>query len=117
MRDAVRWGTIGAGAAIMLGSFLPWGQAGIFTVSGTDGDGIFTLVLGGVLVGIGIANKPSRGLGIVAILMSVLSGLIAWNIVTSMGDAAGSGLYLVLLGAVFGVISGLGVYADEKVEA
>lgn len=39
-----RW-LLGGAGALALGSFLPWAKAGPFSVSGTDGDGVLTLVL------------------------------------------------------------------------
>lgn len=56
-------------------SFLPWANAGFFTVSGTDGDGVITLVLslstGGLFLGLERTRRVV--FGVIATVCAVLT--------------------------------------------
>jgi hypothetical protein len=41
-----------AGIVTAIGAVLPWVDAGIVTVSGLDGDGVFTIIFGLLVVGV-----------------------------------------------------------------
>jgi hypothetical protein len=114
------WTLIG-GAALILGSFLPWAKAisifGTIEVSGFDGgDGKLTAVVGGIIVLLIVATMQTRGRQVfgVTLALAVIGGAIAmydWVNVNSKvneansSDAAfraqvGIGIYLCIAGAV-----------------
>lgn len=117
---------IGSGVAIVVGSLLPWINAGLFSFSGTDGDGVFTLIMGGLIALIGIQGKTTKTLAIGAVGLAVFSGLIAWNVFSGvMGQVdtsdliaarPGGGLYLVGLGALFAVGAGSKTWSEAKAQ-
>lgn len=118
-----------AGAAIILGSLLPWVSVrsifGTIIVGGTEGDGVLTLIAGaatGVLAGLALSKRnASRTTGILIVLLGIVTGLIAFNAFSAVAEAAaindnsfvlaavGSGLLLVILGAAMTIGSGVGV--------
>lgn len=100
---------IGGGAAVILGSFLPWAEVLGITVSGFDGDGVLTLILG--LVGAGVAfmamTRPvARWLlivGAVAFVAAFLIFIVDYLDVTDVPTASvGIGLWLVAIGSIVG---------------
>lgn len=124
---------IGGAALIMLGSLLPWGvvRGGFIqqSMSGTDGDGILTLIGGGFLLiaGIGLLIKGNRFSRFMAVLISVVIGVIAFIDMQNINNAderraaidralggggssdfivtsVGIGLYLILIGVVVAFI-------------
>lgn len=112
MKDSIRWWTIGVGAALVVGSFLPWARAGIFSMSGTEGDGVFTAVMGGAILLIGVANRPTVGAGMAILGLGVaslwISGAAANNVLSNLGeDAIGTGLMLTPAAALFATFNGL----------
>lgn len=130
------WIAIAAGAAMMLGSFLPWLTAtapliGSFTKSGVDGggDGVITLALGAVIAALGLAmlkgSTDNRVRGVVApagVLGLVLTVYEANSVneriasVTADTDlivaSVGSGLYLIGAAAVAAIVAGILVFRD-----
>jgi len=133
---------IAGGALIALGSFLPWTTVSavfVGTVSSSGiqggGDGIFTVVLGIALVLIGVmvavGSRNSKGLSIVAGLLTVPTLLIAildyseahdrvthLTAETSLATASvGAGLWTVIVGtalAILGALVLLGQRATRK---
>lgn len=128
-----------AAGAIVIGSLLPWLSVttifGSVSVSGTEGDGILTLITGAViaaLAGIAFAKKSaSRLTGILIIGLGAVSGLIAFNIFLNLVDnvdlvdsgvlsTIGGGLWLVILGSAVAVgggvslVTALGRAPDKK---
>ena len=116
-RDTARTGAIltaiGAGA-VMLGSLLPWVSAqtllGSLSVSGTSGDGIFTLILGAV-VGLGAVahltgslrwRKWTLGLAYLTIAVAVGAAI---SLIVRMEPqfVIGAGVYVVIAGAALAV--------------
>lgn len=102
---------IGAGT-IMLGSMLPWATArsafGQISMSGLEGDGIVTLVLGAALGLAAWLRHHQRGWQITAAVGSALVlfvGILDYVTIGSIvGDqyataSVGPGVYLVILGA------------------
>jgi hypothetical protein len=108
-----------AGAALVVGSFLPWVRASLLGItlsrSGIDaGDGWFTFIAGGVVIAVcGVVlsdpTQARRGLLILALLASavaLLVGIVDWadvqdTVEESDGIArVGAGLYLVVVAAV-----------------
>ena len=129
---------IGALGGILtaVGSLLPWvtvSALGILSVSklGVEGDGIFTLILGIiVLLGIFVFKKPAFekfGLIILGIIITILS---AYYITTISGEVAkllgvagagglisagpSIGLYVTLIGGVLTLISGILAFKPLK---
>jgi hypothetical protein len=115
-------GLVGGGL-VLLGSFMPWatiasgfGSAG---VAGTEGDGKITLFLALLLVILGVLSLTSgRRLAVLQVLISVLAGIIAVidlsNVSGRVADisssfvhaSVGTGLYLVLAGAIAAAVGG-----------
>jgi hypothetical protein len=122
----VPWLFFGGAAAVVVGSLLPWAEVtapfiGTVTKSGTDGDGVLTLIGALVIAGLGFlafGSRRSRG----AIIGSlVVAGLIALVAVVDMVDVSsriadvedqdlavsasiGIGLWVVLLGAGVAIV-------------
>jgi len=63
-------------------SFMPWATVLVFTVNGTQGDGVITLITALVaaafLLGWHIGKAHSKGLLVCAIIATALTGLIFW---------------------------------------
>jgi hypothetical protein len=109
-----------AGGVIVIAAMMPWATFGPFTVSGTNGDGGITLVLGLIAAagGIwrGLSQRPSGGQIAVGVTNLVLGSVVALIGLVDAGDVSdvatiGSGLVLTILGgmalagtAVFGVV-------------
>lgn len=53
---------IGGGIGVIVGSFMPWVRLGPITVSGIDGDGGITAVIGGFIVALGIVARTAASL-------------------------------------------------------
>lgn len=124
---ALVFSIVGA-VAIIIGSLLPWISVqtifGTISASGTEGDGIFTLIAGaivGAVAGVALSKKnASRTTGILVILLGIASGLIAFNVFSNLAGTAeladegvfttiGGGLWLVILGAAAVIGSGVSV--------
>jgi hypothetical protein len=94
-------------AGVLLGSFLPWLQTGLGTLSGFEGAGIYTFYAG--VLGLAGALVPSRTLAIWqgAIMAAAAIGLPLWqvaralNLVGLSGWTPGVGLALVFGAGVF----------------
>lgn len=117
---------VGSGVVTAVAAFLTWVDAGIVTRAGIDGDGVFTLAIGIIVVGIIVFREwgtkemvATGGLGIVA-------AAIALNIFMDLGGQTGqqlieinpgTGLLLTLLGS-FGLIvaGGYGLVKERESE-
>lgn len=109
---------VGTGAVLMvLGSFMPWATAGIFSVAGTDGDGVITLVLG-VLIGASMLQKVAnlRVVGMAVVLVSAVCGLIVISDGMDLGDAAGMGIFVVGVGAIVAAFGGIQIVKESIVK-
>lgn len=117
--------TIGAGAALVLGAFMPWGTIrsgfGQISVSGMEGDGIITLTLGGLIVALAF-RLHERFSRIAVAVLAVLSGVVALLAFDGIGSVGGSqyaqvapgmGLYLTAAAAAVAFIMPL-MHADER---
>jgi hypothetical protein len=117
-------------AGVMVGSFLPWAQAGFFSVNGTDGDGILTLVIGAVAFAVTLVSKGA-GPMLISFFAGLLAGGIAVYDAMNIADYAaeqsdpdslfriqvniGTGLYLVILSAGAGTLgSFLRIWETEQ---
>lgn len=122
--------TMLGGILVVIGSFMPWltimaPLVGALSRSGLDGggDGVFTRVVGIAAVGVGIARfaTPLRSLvqrapillGALALGIAVLDLANVNDKISSVGSSpyvhayVGSGLYLLMVGALVTVVGGL----------
>jgi hypothetical protein len=92
-----------AGAVLLvLGSFMKWATAGFISLSGTDGDGWFTVILGGIAVW----GCWKQNYGGAAIASGLGLALILWKFadLSSLSDdsfitvSPGAGLYVCAIG-------------------
>lgn len=113
------------GLVVIVGAFLTWVDGGIVAVAGIDGDGIFTLVFGGIVVAIVLARNWERTDTIVAAVLGLLTVLIAGNVYGNIGDqaggevieaSAGGGLHLTLLGGLLILGGAVYGYLEERPE-
>jgi hypothetical protein len=68
-------GMIVASAVLVACAFMPWAELGIFSKSGTEGDGAITLVAALVSGGVAIGAAVNRGLVIAASIVAMLVGV------------------------------------------
>lgn len=126
--------TIGGGL-ILLGTFMPWATItsifGTINKNGIDTpDGIYMLLLGGALIGIGLGSNShihvSKGLRAVGIIVGALAGMAAIGEagsisthIASVGTNAyanatvGGGVYLIVTGAVIAFVGALAAGWDK----
>jgi len=91
------WLLLGGAAAVVIGSLLPWARVSAFgfeeTVSGTEGDGVLTILLMGVAAGLAFMTvRPAgakRGLVIAALVLAALTLLIAVIDIVNVNRVAG----------------------------
>ncbi|WP_232687378.1 hypothetical protein [Halobacterium zhouii] len=85
------------GALSIVGAFLPWKTLLGVTVSGIDGNGIITLVLGIAAIGVAYGREwdQTTNIGLASI-----GGLIAFVGLVSMGSFASIGVYVTILGGI-----------------
>jgi len=112
------WWMIGIAAIGVIGAFLPWATFGIFSVAGTDGDGVITLILFIIfgLIGLWLSRQgePTVATGVkvlLIILMAVVVVIAVYDIanISSEGDSfikvsPGGGLYLTLISGIAGLV-------------
>lgn len=107
---------LAGGALLVVGSFLPWAQAGIFSFAGTRGDGAITLVLG-IIVGILGFVTPTKLGAVAAIVLSALGLLIVSNVVNNFLDTPeniGAGIFVAGLGGLVGVMGGVKALEEAR---
>jgi hypothetical protein len=123
------------GALVILGTFMPWATIttvfGTITKNGIDTpDGVFMLILGGVLIAIGLGahshlNVP-KGLRVVGIIAGTLTGLASIGEASSVSThiasvtsnpyasaPVGGGVYLLVTGAVIAFVGALAAGWDK----
>ena len=111
-----------------IGSLLPWAQAGIFNMAGTDGDGVFVLIGGVIIVIIGLARKATTGTGISAIVIAGFSLVTIGNVFSNLSvlgtdaDALisvspGSGLLVAGFASLFALIAGFKTFGEREHKA
>ena len=96
--------TLGGGVLAVLGAFLPWVSAGFITMTGIDGDGVFTLVFGAIAGGLVVLRDWESGDVLGVGLLGVLTLLVAGNVFSSTGSQVGSAAI------DFSVSAGIGLY-------
>lgn len=105
--DNVKWGVVAGGVLMALGSFLPWAQAGIFSVAGTSGDGVITLIVGVLVTIVGIAKRQGAIPGLLVIGSGGLGLFIVYGIFQNLdSDAVGTGLFVTGLGSLIAAVAG-----------
>lgn len=106
----------GSGIVTFFAAFLTWVEAGIFTVAGTSGDGVFTLAFGAIVVGVVLLREWNTVDMAATGLQGVLTIIIAGNVYANLGSqaeqaivqaSAGIGLHLTLLGGI-GLVAAAG---------
>jgi hypothetical protein len=122
------------GVLVAVGSVLPWVKAtapfvGTLEVSGMEGDGIFTLMLGVVIVAVGLAGAFSSrrtALATVVILAAIAAGLVAGVALANAQDrveaarsasefilaSVGAGIWTILAGAA--LAAGAGFFLPRR---
>lgn len=125
LTDGEKIGIIGA-ILTFIGSLLPWATWGAFTVSGINGDGMFTLLFSVIAAGLILFRTWDLKNGLATMGLGILSFFIpiydAQNL-TQMASGplgttveAGMGLYLTIIGGVILVVAGLYDLFFEQVE-
>lgn len=128
-----KWITAFGSIMVILGSALPWATVEIFllgqqAVSGLQGDGVITLLLGIVVLILALAAQAESGKTppIVASLLALVAGVIGLIDLTNVERASqgilgsvsiGVGLYLVVIGAFVAVVGGLSWYNASEIIA
>ncbi len=129
------WVTIVAGAGLILGSLLPWATVtapivGTVNFTATDGDGMFTLIIGFVVGLMGVLGLV-RGVatpGLVVLALAVVfAGLIAVTDLANVAEMAteindenfgaasvGIGLWLVTVSTVVGAVGWVGLIFNRR---
>jgi hypothetical protein len=99
----------GGGALVVLGSFMPWVRLGPISISGVEGDGRFTVVIGLLLVILGLAARSSSS-GLPRVLV-MIGALIAIGIAGVDSNRLRQGLPDNLIGAGLGTVFVGGILA------
>jgi hypothetical protein len=82
--------------AIAIGAFLPWSESGPFSETGTEGNGVATLVLAvaGILATV-LGRRPRAVLiAVSSAIVCLIVSLLDLSDVSSGGSDVGGGLYL-----------------------
>ena len=106
--------TIGlvSSAVAAIGSFLPWASVGPFTVNGTSGDGVITLVIAAVAAVFAFRLPKGRGARMVTLIGALLIAAIGiYDIVNISNQSDEIFAASVGIGIVITTIGGLGLLA------
>jgi hypothetical protein len=117
IENQTRWWLIGTGVLMAVGSFMPWAQAGIFSVAGTSGDGVFTLIGGVIVALVGIANRASLVTAVGTVAVAGFCLYIVANVFGNFGtdvSSAGTGLFVTGLASLIAIIGGLKVFGQAR---
>jgi hypothetical protein len=112
-----RWFLIGAGILMAIGSFLPWARAGIFSVAGTEGDGILTLIAGVIIAIVGVANRATLITGIGTVVVAGFSVWVVVNVFNNLSSdvsSIGTGLVLTGIASLFALIAGVDLIRHSR---
>ncbi|MEF8814425.1 MAG: hypothetical protein V5A55_11485 [Halovenus sp.] len=100
---------VGAGVVTIASAFFPWVDLGIVSVSGIDGDGIFTAGFGVIVVALVVLREWNTaeivGTGVLGVLIVLIAGNVYTNLGVQAGNtvlpaSAGIGLHLTVLGGI-----------------
>ena len=104
------WTVVAAGALMIVGSVMPWGQAAGITISGIQGDGVITMIIGVLVIIVGVAKRDSQATGV---LMGAVAAFAAWIPIRILGaldaDMLGNGLLVTLAGGALAVLAAIGM--------
>jgi len=115
-------GLVGA-AIVVVGAFLPWVTWGVFSVAGTSGDGVITLIFGIIIGGLALGSSSNIKAAAVLILgfLVLLIGAYDASNVVSIAEApfgipvkVGTGLGATILGGLIVLVSGIVELAEKK---
>jgi hypothetical protein len=107
---------VGGAAGAFIGAFLPWATVGAFSVAGTDGDGVLTLILGIAVGALGVSGirTAKKGLLIGSLIRAALIAIIATIDIADINSVAdgpfgltakpGGGIILTLAAGVVGTL-------------
>lgn len=114
------------GALMAIGSFMPWVSArtglGSVTVTGTDGDGVFSLALGAIVALIALVHLDrliSVGMRLAIGAGGLVGIVIAWIDIQAVNErieridsdlvaaSVGAGLYILAIGSAIAVLGGI----------
>lgn len=107
-REYLMWG---GGAAVLVGSFLPWATAfgGLAEKRGTEGDGVITLVCGIAMIVLGYLwyRSDNRNWKVAYLVATALAAVVAvidiFDVGGTDGISIGYGLWICLIGAAAGL--------------
>jgi len=123
--------TIISSALLILGAFLPWVKAGWISYSGLEKDGMFTAIIGLVIVIILLCKKSPKLFiiiaGVISALISFVDLVDAYSIISNYETAMqgnmfaglvqmqiGSGLYLTFLASIGLIVGGFLINKNEE---
>lgn len=120
---------------ILVGSIMPWGKVstvfGTTTFNGTDGDGVITIVLGGILLLIALAHKgtPGKLYSVAGVVLALIALYVSGATMFRMGGAAaeidsnyasasvGSGVFVTIIGSIIAAIGSSKKIAEAAPDA
>lgn len=138
--SAVALFALGGGLLITLGSLLPWATAtapflGTINVSGVDGDGKITLILGVLILLTGVARFARSSLpgllqvspAVLGLIVGIVAGIDLVNVSSRISDlkaeaqglataSVGVGLWVTLLGAILAVYAGVAARRESPAD-
>lgn len=110
-RRSRTFGLVSAAVAA-IGSFLPWASVGPFTVNGTSGDGVITLVLAAIAAVFALRLPKGRGSRSALLIGGVLIAAIGmYDMVDISSQSDGLFSASVGVGIVITTVAGLGMLA------
>ncbi|MHB9287735.1 hypothetical protein ACKVMT_11945 [Halobacteriales archaeon Cl-PHB] len=99
---------LGGGVAAVVGAVLPWASFMGQSVSGLDGDGVITLILGIAAAGVIVVREwgqmDQAGVGVLGLLTLAIGGM-AYSDIGSLASMGGSGS-----GFSISISPGIGLY-------
>jgi len=119
---------------ILVGSIMPWGRVttvfGTMTINGTEGDGVITIVLGGILLLVALAHKgtPGKLYSVAGVVLALIALYVSGATMLRMGGAAagidseyasagvGSGVFVTIVGSILAAIGSSKKIADAAPE-
>jgi hypothetical protein len=125
--DQTRWWLVGTGAFMAIGAFLPWVEAGILSLAGTRGDGVFLLIGGVIIAIIGLAKKATALTGIAVIVIAAFCLYVVWNVFSNTSELVtdpdallsagpGTGLFVSGFASLMALIAGFKTFGERNNE-
>ena len=104
----------GSGIVTFFAAFLTWVKAGIFTVAGTSGDGVFTLTSGVMVVAVVLLREWETIDMAATGILGVLTILIAGNVYSNLGSQAEQAIVRASAGIGLVAAAGYGVLKERN---